>query len=366
MASTASSPYARNGPTRSRWSPAYAVLALPLAGMFGFFWVVSHRVSKPDISIFTAVDQGDLKAVKDHLVTGTPIDSVSTTGHTALYTAIFDKRPEMVKFLLDNGASVSAEERTELTPLYVAAGQGDFDLVNDLLDRGAKADEVYKHGATALHAAADAGNPQVVKILLEHGANPNARNVSTGGTPLSNAAINGNMDSVNLLLKYGADINLRGNLDRTPVHLACPAGNFEVVKRLVEVGAKTELQDVSGLTPLASALSKSSRERISWLLMKHTTKFNVVDSKSHNLLYWAVAGRNEPAMIEALIAKGCDPNHRDFNGETALTSAHALGLTRLEDVMLKHGGHIYLRALIERALRGQPVRGGAGAFLSVE
>ena len=67
---------------------------------------------------------------------------------------------------------------------------------------------------------------------------------------------------VKLLIDEGADVNIRGPLNRTPLHIACigmentinnityTTGQFETVKLLVEAGATINITDTYNATPL--------------------------------------------------------------------------------------------------------------------
>jgi len=76
----------------------------------------------------------------------------------------------------------------------------------------------YSDGGHALHSAAIAGSSRVLKLLLEQ---PGI---------LKDSQANFNKD--------------------TPLHLACRFGMFECVKLLLGAGAKVDLVNSHGLTPI--------------------------------------------------------------------------------------------------------------------
>jgi ankyrin repeat protein len=140
-------------------------------------------------------------------------------------------------------------------------------------------DPLLNTGCTPLLRATMAGDAEVVRALLNKGANPNINAMgltpflvaagvgagTTGGTGLAAAASAGgpvNMELMELLLQHGADVNARvtgtltysmrvsrapsANEGMTALHVAAQAGKTDLVRYLLEKGAKTDITDASG------------------------------------------------------------------------------------------------------------------------
>ena len=76
------------------------------------------------------------------------------------------------------------------------------------------------------------------------------------------AACQGDLDEIKRLVAHGIDIN-EGDYDkRTAMHLAATEGNIEVVEYLLRHGAKANLMDRFGSTPLADAKINKHKEVI--------------------------------------------------------------------------------------------------------
>jgi ankyrin repeat protein len=152
---------------------------------------------------------------------------------------------------------------TGATPLLRAAQTFDNDVVSLLLAHGAEVDLPNASGVTPFMAAAGIGTRNAAGVL---GAGP----VAT----VSELSV-GTME---LLRKAGADVNARildvtsltGRIARTntmterqgqtALHLAADLGRAPVVNYLLEHGARADLKDEAGKTPLDLAQSKGDAQ----------------------------------------------------------------------------------------------------------
>jgi uncharacterized protein len=143
-------------------------------------------------------------------------------------------------------------------------------------------EEFYNTGCTPLMRATIAGDVALVRILLDKGADPNisamgvtpfliAAGVGTGGrgTGLASATSTGfppNTAIMDMLLAHGADVNAQVTgmltyslrISRAPsstegmtaLHVAAQRGRTDLVRYLLEKGAKTDLADSNGRKPI--------------------------------------------------------------------------------------------------------------------
>jgi ankyrin repeat protein len=152
---------------------------------------------------------------------------------------------------------------TGATPLLRAAQTFDNEVVTLLLAHGAEVDLPNASGVTPFMAAAGIGTRNAAGVL---GAGPvaNVADLSTG--------------TMELLRKAGADVNARildvtsltGRIARTntmtdrqgqtALHLAADLGRTPVVKYLLEHGARADLRDDAGKTPLDLAQAKGDAD----------------------------------------------------------------------------------------------------------
>ncbi len=161
----------------------------------------------------------------------------------------------------------------KIHPLHRAILSGRIDLVESLLANGASPN--HPEGAyTPLLQAVRTHNIFIARILLEKGADVDARNENSY-TPLMAASANGDEEMIKLFLDHGADVNaqvLAGvSQGLTSLHLAAKnAPRVQVVKALVDAGAKVNARTSSGSTPLMYAAINSinpyAQEIISYLI----------------------------------------------------------------------------------------------------
>jgi uncharacterized protein len=183
----------------------------------------------------------------------------AATGHTPLIDAVWCKQVGMVRFLLQRGASVAIvghHQQTVFnflgtdsiwtagftTPSNEAWGR---DILK-LCEEKRNADQYYID-EQPLMAAVMAGDLVVVKELIHNGADVNAISPiigsgNDGQTPLLVACFLGYSEIVRALLQAGAKETINDYLmAATPAHKACYAGRPEALKVLLELAPGIDL-----------------------------------------------------------------------------------------------------------------------------
>jgi uncharacterized protein len=160
-----------------------------------------------------------------------------------------------VKKLLARGANVNAQLKTAqpyrtkvdrgndtvltsgTTPLLRAAKAGDVVVVRALLEKGADAKLATRNGVNPVMAAAGLGTKE------EDG---------TGRQKTEPEAV----ETIAMLLEAGVDPNAADSNGRTALHGAAQKGYDQVVRFLAANGARLDVKDRRGFTPLDAALGK--------------------------------------------------------------------------------------------------------------
>jgi ankyrin repeat protein len=164
---------------------------------------------------------------------------------------VTDKLDELafIRFLLDHGTDPNAVLQTKL-PGRMA--QGAISV---------------PPGATPFYRAARSADVAVMRLLLKNGADA-SRPSDDHTTPLL-AATTGQgarfaggeerpepefVEAIRLCLEKGADINTANDRGDTPMHAAAQRGADQIIQFLADHGARLDLKNKSGRTPLDLAL----------------------------------------------------------------------------------------------------------------
>jgi ankyrin repeat protein len=225
------------------------------------------------------------------------VNQTTRYGWTPLLTAVQNRHYRLAAWLLDQGADPNIANNGGWTPLYIAIDNrniegGDYpvrepdmdhlDFIKLLLNHGAnvnaricgvestpkrcKGDStetrtiftmqwLYEDGATPFLRAAQSGDVTVMKLLLAHGADPKVA-TANGDTALMVAAgigwVDGvtfewseaeNLEAVKMCLDLGVDANIADGDGRTALHGAAHKGRTDVIRLLVDHGAKLNARD---------------------------------------------------------------------------------------------------------------------------
>jgi len=100
----------------------------------------------PSVDIWTAANEGNIEAVKQHLAAGTDVNAKGDDGRTPLHEAAWNGHKEVAALLIANGADVNAKDVDGETPVDFAEEVKDWHAPEDKAAKKATADLLRKHG----------------------------------------------------------------------------------------------------------------------------------------------------------------------------------------------------------------------------
>jgi uncharacterized protein len=249
--------------------------------------------------LFAARD-GNLELARILVDAKADVNRPSANGTGPLVAAITNNHIEFALFLLEQGADPDAADRFyKRTPLYAAVEMRDADFIRDTAP-----------------PVPDARDPmELIKALLNRGANPNARANTTpfrgffqvsanwanfdGQTPFLRAALSGDVTLMRLLLDRGADPNITTNDGATPLMAAAgvnwvvaqtfsrsDAEYLEAAKLCLERGNDVNATNSQGFTAMHGAANRGFDAMIK-LLAEHGAKLDVKDTQGRTPMTFA-------------------------------------------------------------------------------
>ncbi len=147
--------------------------------------------------------------------------------------------------------------------------------------------------------------------------------------------INSQESSITLEVPNSGDINARGELDRTLLHLASEAGEFDKVKLLLDRGANIEVQDKFGYTPIFLA-TQSGKWSIVRLLLDKGANIDAQDKEGKTLLYFANQKDNLD-MVQFLLDRGANIEIQDKLAWTPILYAAQSGEWDVVKLLISKG-----------------------------
>ncbi len=248
-----------------------------------------------------AARDGRIDIARSLIAAKADVQQADVNSITPLLMAITNNHLDVAKFLLEKGAAVNAADWWGRTPLYATVeirnrdyGRNNeheidrpaaLEVIRMLLDRGASVNARTKEvppgrrfvsplgdlswvdftGQTAFLRAALAGDITVIRLLLEKGADPNIPTFAGTTALMAAAGVNwmagqtfteskeALMEAVQLCLDEGGDVNAKNSMGVTAVIGAANRGSDDILEFLVKKGARLDVKDKEGRTPLVWA-----------------------------------------------------------------------------------------------------------------
>lgn len=214
-------------------------------------------------------------------------------------------------------------------------------------------------------------NPDVAAIKAEIAKGSDPAQLTSSSFDATVYAINQNApyESILFLLSQpGNEVNKMTHDSRTYLFWAASRGNLPVMEYLLKNGAKLDLKDSHGYSPLAFAVAGGQMNtKVYDLLIQHG--LNLKKDQNHdgaNPLLIGVANDKDLVLTNYFISKGLDLNSKDAAGNTAFNYVARTGNIELMKIWLQKGVKYTDNAMIMAAQGGRQGANSIAVFQFLE
>lgn len=229
--------------------------------------------------------------------------------------------------------------------LLQAVHDGQVDIALDALEQGANPHQLPAGGAkdqrSLMMIAATLGDLRLLRGLIAHGVDVNAFH---GGL---NALLSATRDSwhgrpeaVTMLLANGARTEVVDRDGNTPLHHAMRSTDAAVAALLLDAGADIEAVNRDGFTPLALAC-QAANWRVARYMLERKAKTDPAGAQP--VIIAAAGAEDDEIGIRLLHKHKAKIDARGSGGRTALMVAAEAGLVEVVAVLLELGAQINLQ-----------------------
>jgi len=281
--------------------------------------------------LLEAVSNGNFPKVRELIADDYPVNAQDDDGNTALIYAA-ENEPLIVTALLKAGAQPDHQNRSGTTALMVAIRHQDMDSMRKLLAANASSSITNHDGKSPIDFARETGSEAIVRLVFGISENLESKERSKPALPMEvmrrgslpscssqdrrtraffEAISEGDTTRVERILSIKReglepfDVNSLDDQLNCPLHFAVE-GTPELVEMLLKYGAKIDMSNNEGLTPLMAALrfaDVQSTEMLIQELQKRPDEKNAVleakDNKGRENTWYAESSGS--SIIENLL-----------------------------------------------------------------
>lgn len=215
--------------------------------------------------LLIAVRKNDMNVVRLLLENGANIYHRNGIYPSALRTTMVRGSKQMIQLLLRKSADLTADPDETGKILIASIGRGDMDITCSFLDLSRAWEHL--HQSSLLHAAVQSGKTEVLEYILKKHAYP--------------------------------ELDFRSIDGQTPLHIAAKRGFRNAAKKLLDQGARTDIQDYSGETPLQIAIKEKQPDTAALLFTKKANNDRSISAST-----WRGVFNDSEALLEVVKDEG--------------------------------------------------------------
>lgn len=290
---------------------------------------------------FDIVNSGNAKRVSDMKRDSIDYYQHNVAGETALTLAIQNQDLHMVE-ALSKKAVINRKNEAGETPLTLAIKNGDLEIIK-LIAKRAKAALKNDAGETPLFLALGLGELYLIEDLIQGGANVNRK--SNGITPLARAVETNKPRTVAFLIDHKAVVNKPNDDGETPLYIATKNG-YDLIAGILISKSEDPISDANWKTkigtPLIHVAAEFGNPEILRLLINHGAKMETLDFMENTALSIASMKGIAP-NIQALVQENANINHQNLQGDTPLMLASTSYMDAAVTYLLENGADATIR-----------------------
>ena len=250
-----------------------------------------------------AARDGRLEAARILVAAKANVNDTDANGITPLIMAITNNQIETARFLLDQGADINAIDWYGRTPLWAAVEVRNMDVDNASFENGVDREPALELIKVMLERGANPNTRTKESIPIRRFMLRTTGTLEwvdfTGQTPFLRASWAADLTVMRLLLKYGADPKIPTFAGTTALMAAAgvnwvvdqtydegPKALLEAVKLCYELGMSVNDVNSMGITALMGAANRGSDDIIEFLVEKGA-KLDVADKEGRTPMTWA-------------------------------------------------------------------------------
>jgi len=297
------------------------------------------RFNWPATTVLRACQFGHDTVLRKLLEFGaSPNEGIELNGMTPLFAAAREGKPEVIKVLLEYKAGLEAKAQHGRHPLHAACVFGHAEAAKLLIAAGADVNGLDSENETPITLAVQWGNHKVLEVMAKEACILDGTcGELTIRTPLTIVADLGFIKCARVLLDNKATTEVVCGSDWPPLRYAITRENMELIKLLLDAGADPNTSH--GGEPLITTEAIEGKLDVIKLLVEHGAKVDAVNSQGATAMHCA-AEKGFTEMITYLLDHGAALNSQLTAGHTGVLLAASCGHPDAVKLLIDRGADI--------------------------